>query len=286
MSPHADRVSVARLDDGRTVAYAEYGDPDGRPLLLLHGTPGSRVLGELFDAAARERGVRVVAPDRPGFGRSPAWPDRTLSDTEAFVSAVLDDAGLSTVAVVGFSGGGPHALALAATAPRLVDGVGVVAGAAPPSLREATPRAQRLLAWTARSAPPLLRALSWLQVRVAERASPSLVLGQYTDDPESVPAADADVVRRDFLAALRERRDGLVRELRLLADPWDFAPGSVDVPVHLWHGAADANAPVGAARRLADALPDPSVTVYDDAGHLGTLLRSRSDVVGRVPPTA
>ena len=284
MSPHADRV--ARLDDERTVAYAEYGDPSGRPLLALHGTPGSRVFGELFDDVARERGVRVIAPDRPGFGRSPAWSDRTLTDTETFVSAVLDDVGAPRASVVGFSGGGPHALALAATAPRLVETVAVVAGATPPSLRERTPRAQRMLAWTARSAPPVLRALSWIQVRIAARASPSLVLGQYTDDPESVPSTDADAVRRDFLAALRERRTGLVRELRLLAEPWEFAPGDVDVPVHLWHGARDANAPVTAARRLADELPDSSATFYDDADHLTTLLRSRSAVVERLAQTA
>jgi pimeloyl-ACP methyl ester carboxylesterase len=277
----------ARVDADRSVVYAEYGDPEGRPLLLFHGTPGSRALGELFDDVARRRGVRVVAPDRPGFGRSPAWPARSLTDTDEFVAPVLDDAGVDSAAAVGFSGGAAHALALAATAPDLVDGVDVVAAATPPSLREGTPLSQRLLARSARSAPWLLRALTWAQVRVAERASPSFVLAQYTDAEgrREVPDADADAVRRDFLAALSTRRDGLVRELRLLDDPWGFSPSAVSAPVRLWHGAADANAPAAAASRLAARLPDCETTVYDDADHLTALLRSREAVVDRHAPS-
>jgi pimeloyl-ACP methyl ester carboxylesterase len=274
---------VVRLDDERRVRYAAYGDPDGRPLLLLHGTPGSHVFGELFADAARRRGVRVLVPDRPGFGGSPAWPGRTLADTAEFVAAVLDDAGASSAAVVGFSGGGPHALALAATAPGLVDSVDVVSCVAPPTRRRETPRGQRLLARAARSVPTLLRALVRVQVGVARRAPASFVLAQYTDAAggDAVSEADAATLRRDYLAALRDRRDGLVRELRIVNEPWDVALGDVTAPVRLWHGAADANAPVDAARRLADDLPDCAVTVYDDADHLTALLHSRPAVLDR-----
>jgi pimeloyl-ACP methyl ester carboxylesterase len=278
-SRSAERVAV--LDGERAVAYATYGDPSGRPLLVLHGTPGSHVLGELFDDAARRHGVRVLAPDRPGYGQSPAWPSRALPDTAEFVAAVLDDADVRSADVVGFSGGAPHALALAATDPGLVDGVDVVAGAAPPALRRETPPTQRFLAWTARRVPALLGALTRAQVSVAERAPASFVLAQYTDAAgrRAVSDAEADVVRRDFLAALRHRRDGLACELRMLAEPWGFSLDDVAAPVRLWHGADDANAPVAAARRVADALPDCETTVYDDADHLTTLLRSRRAVL-------
>jgi len=129
--PPADRVPI---DDDRHVAYAEYGDPAGHPIVFLHGTPGSRRLGRLFDDAARREGVRILAPDRPGYGRSSPWPTRDLSDTGAFVAPVLDDAGVDRAGVVGFSGGAPHALAVAATHGDRVTAVDVVSGATPPSV--------------------------------------------------------------------------------------------------------------------------------------------------------
>ncbi|MFB6152239.1 MAG: alpha/beta fold hydrolase [Haloarculaceae archaeon] len=131
--------------DGRTVAYAEYGDPDGTPVLFFHGTPGSRVLGALYDEPARDRGVRVIAPDRPGYGRSSPWPDRTFADAPAFAVPVLDDAGVDRAGVVGFSGGGPHALALAATRGDRVTRVDLVASAAPPDCVEDADHLRTLL---------------------------------------------------------------------------------------------------------------------------------------------
>lgn len=290
----SDVVHDARLDDTgacsdeRVVSYAEYGDADGRPLLLCHGTPGSRVLGELFDDLARRHRVRVLAPDRPGFGRSPAWPNRSLTDTAAFVAAVFDDADVSSAGVVGFSGGAAHALALAATASHLVEGVDVIATPTPPALRDETPPVQRFLAWSARSAPSLLAALTRGQVALAERAPASVVLTQYTDveGRRAISADDADVIRRDYLAALRSRRGGLADELRMLDDPWAFPLDRVDAPVRLWHGAEDSNAPAAGAQRVADRLPDCEATTYDDADHLTTLLRSRRAVVERYAPSA
>lgn len=104
-------VSVA----GRSVAYAEYGAPAGRPVAVLHGTPGSSRLAGLFAPAAAEQGVRLLAVDRPGYGDSEPWPDRSLADIGSVVTSVLDDAGVDAAGLVGFSGGGPHALAVAAT---------------------------------------------------------------------------------------------------------------------------------------------------------------------------
>lgn len=138
------RLRTVDADRGR-VAYVEYGDPDGVPVLFFHGTPGSRVLGALYDEPARDRGVRVIAPDRPGYGRSSPWPDRTFADAPAFAVPVLDDAGVDRAGVVGFSGGGPHALALAATRGDRVTRVDLVASAAPPDCVEDADHLRTLL---------------------------------------------------------------------------------------------------------------------------------------------
>jgi pimeloyl-ACP methyl ester carboxylesterase len=97
-----------RLPDGRHLGYAEYGDPDGIPLLYFHGTPGSRLQARLFDAPAREVGVRMVAPERPGYGLSDVHPQRTLLDWVQDMEVLADRLHLERFAVMGVSGGGPH----------------------------------------------------------------------------------------------------------------------------------------------------------------------------------
>jgi hypothetical protein len=97
--PAEEGVGSVRVD-GRRLAYATYGDPDGRPVLVHHGSPGSRLVGQLLDGAARERGLRLVAPDRPGFGRSTHDPDRTIPDWPGDAAAVLDALGIERASVV------------------------------------------------------------------------------------------------------------------------------------------------------------------------------------------
>ncbi|SFS01855.1 Pimeloyl-ACP methyl ester carboxylesterase [Halomicrobium zhouii] len=275
-----DECSTVRTDEGRTIAYAEYGTPGGAPVVFFHGTPGSGVLGELFHSAARESDVRVLAIDRPGYGRSDGWSGRTLADTERFVLPVLDDAGVASAKVVGFSGGGPHALALAATSPERVEAVDLVSASPPPSLVEGTPRTVRVLEILANRVPWLLRGSVRAQAWLAARTSPALVVSQYTSNGGAdVPGPVAEVVRRDFVAAVAGRGEGLVTESRLLHGEWDVSPGDVDAPVRIWHGDADANVPLDSAHRLADALPNAELTILEDADHLNALLECRTDVL-------
>ncbi|ESP87192.1 alpha/beta fold hydrolase [Candidatus Halobonum tyrrellensis] len=271
------------MSGDRRVAYAEYGAPDGEPVILLHGTPGSRLLGALFDGDARRRGVRLLVPDRPGYGRSSPWPDRTLADAGTTVGAVLDDAGVRRAGVVGFSGGGPHALALAATRRDLVDGVDVVAGAVPPSLRSTRPLAVRLAETLAATTPRLLAGAARGGGRVAKRAPASFVVSQYTTPEGRAAVSDrvAELARREFVEAFAHTARGFVTETRLLAQEWTVDPADVDRRVRLWHGADDANVPVADARRLADRLPDGRLTVVDGADHLGALLRQVPELLGR-----
>jgi pimeloyl-ACP methyl ester carboxylesterase len=279
-----DTVSSPRsvhLPDGGRVAYAEYGDPEGVPVCFLHGTPGSRLLGGLLADRASETGVRLLAPDRPGYGRSDADPARTPADAGRVVAAVADEAGASRVGLVGFSGGGPRALAAAATRGDRVRRVDVVAGAVPPLLRSSPPPTLRLLETLCERVPSLAARLVGAQARLARRAPPSLVASQYTSVDGDLPDGVADLVARDFAAAFARHRRGFVAETRLLARPWEFSPADVAAPVGLWHGDEDANVPVAGARRLAARLPDADLTVLDGADHLRSLLRSRVPVLER-----
>ena len=266
--------------DGQAIAYAEYGDPTGQPVAVLHGTPGSRRFGGLFAPAAAEQDVRLLAVDRPGYGDSEAWPERSISDIGDLVVAVLDDAGVDRAGVVGFSGGGPHSLAVAATHPDRVTSVDVISGSTPPSVGE-TPLPQRLLAGLAAATPRLFGGLFGLQAWVADHLSPAVFLSQYTDrEIETFDDRVVDQLAAEFVAGVGGSRPGVATEFRLLGEPWGFDLAEIDRPVRFWHGKRDTNVPLAAVQELARRLPDGELRTVD-GDHLSTLLDCRSDVLAR-----
>ncbi|MFC4448098.1 alpha/beta fold hydrolase [Halorussus aquaticus] len=278
--PDGEQVATVALDDDRRLAYAEYGRADGAPVVFLHGTPGSRRLGELLDAAARERGIRILAPDRPGYGRSSPRPTRSVTDAGEFVGAVLDDADVPEAGLVAFSGGAPYALATAATRPERVGRVDVVAGATPPEVGGETPAVQRLLSGLATTTPLVLRGLLRGQAWLAGRLDPSFVVAQYTTgDAESVPDDAAAVVKTDFVEAFARHRRGAVTEFRHAATDWGIRFDDIEAEVRLWHGENDANVPIDGVRRLEERIPTAELRAFEDADHLGTLLRTVPDVL-------
>ncbi|RDZ47523.1 alpha/beta hydrolase [Haloferax sp. Atlit-19N] len=279
------------LDGGRRLAYAEYGDSDGIPVVFLHGAPGSRLLGALFDASAEERGIRVLAPDRPGYGRSSPRPTPEESGRPSqrpstpapaeFFDALLDDIGAQSAGLVAFSGGSRDALAVAAARPDRVRHVSVVAGAVPPAASEETPRTQRLLSWLATNAPALLSYLFRGQAWLAGRLDPSLVVAQYTADDATgaVPDGVAAVVRDDFAASVSRSRRGVLCDFRAAAAPWGIPFDDIEAGVSLWHGDADTNVPIAGARRLEPEVPGARLREVRGADHLRTLLRSAPGVL-------
>jgi pimeloyl-ACP methyl ester carboxylesterase len=277
---------AARLDqavhlaDGRVLGYAEYGPAAGPPLFLFHGLPGSRLaIPELWPTEPTT--VRVIAPDRPGMGTSTFQPGRRLTDWAADVRQLADALGIKRFLVAGFSGGGPHALAVAHGLPDRVIAAGCIAGAAPIStrdtrkaLRHANP-ANRLILALARKAPTLLWPLIAQHAHSMKR-HPVKVLDN-TARARSLPEADrlalADPhLRAQIIAtaaeAFRQGARGTVHEAHICARPWGFNPATIQRPVHIWHGDQDTNAPVAMAQHLAEQIPSSSVTIYPGEGHL------------------
>ena len=130
--PGADRTSrVLRLGDGRRIGYAEFGDPQGSTVLAFHGTPGSRLMFALTDEAARARGLRIIAPERPGYGLSDFHHRTSLAQTAEDMTAFADALGLERFAMIGVSGGGPFAIAAAAAMPERTVLLGVISPVGP-----------------------------------------------------------------------------------------------------------------------------------------------------------
>jgi pimeloyl-ACP methyl ester carboxylesterase len=287
MLTRATRVDrTVRLADGRVLGYAEYGSADGPPLFLFHGLPGSRLAApEMWPGepgTVQEPGrVRVIAPDRPGMGESSFQPGRRLTGWADDVRQLADSLEIQRFLAAGFSGGGPHALAVAHGLPERVIAVGSIAGAgmigardAREALRHANPT-NRLIFALARRAPRLLWPLM-AQHASAVRRQPGKVIDSAARDrrlPESDRQAMTDPGLRERMMAaaseaFRQGVRGAVHEAHICAKPWGFDPAAIQPPVYLWHGDQDTNVPVAMAQHLADRIPDNSLTIYPGEGHL------------------
>src|SRR6266576_916044 len=127
----APGTQTVAATDGRSLTIAEWGDPRGFPVFLLHGTPGSRFAGQDDESAYANVGARVITYDRPGYGGSNRLRGRRVVDSVADVSAIADSLRIERFAVSGGSWGGPHSLAVAARLPERVTRAACIAGPAP-----------------------------------------------------------------------------------------------------------------------------------------------------------
>jgi pimeloyl-ACP methyl ester carboxylesterase len=296
--------------DGRRLACEVWGDPKGAAVFLLHGTPGSRRGPRPRPHELALMGIRLIAYDRPGYGLSDRDAGRQVADAAADVAAVADALGIDRFAVVGRSGGGPHALACAALlpgrvtaaaalvslAPRFADGLDWFAGMGEHNVREFT------TAWRASDAEDRAEGSALLARRLA-RFTDSLTGAQFIRGVihAQVPDVDREIladpgIRRllaeNFRQAAVSRRNvaviggcgtagcggtrpvlvGWLDDLMALSSDWGFRPDDIRVPVLLWHGEVDTLVPVDHSRWLGAHIPGATLVVQPGAAHFGALV--------------
>jgi pimeloyl-ACP methyl ester carboxylesterase len=272
---------VVHAADGRRLSTQMYGDPDGKPVFLLHGTPGSRLGPHPRSAVLHRLGIRLISFDRPGYGESDRLEGRRVADAAADVRAIADAYGLRKFAIVGRSGGGPHALACAALlperttkaavlvslAPRGADGLDWLGGMARSNVME----------YTAASNGYAGIAAHTKQVADAIRADPTSLIAKLQaelPDPDKRVVADRGIRSKlveAYAEAMRTSDYGWIDDTLAFSLPWGFDPVTVTVPVLLWHGANDVFSPASHARWLAGRIPNATVIVQAGAAHFGAL---------------
>jgi pimeloyl-ACP methyl ester carboxylesterase len=276
---------IVRLPDGRRLAFADYGPRDGVPCIVLSGMPGSRLAPAWAfptDLLA-ERGVRLLGVDRPGYGRSDPNPRMTALGVADDVGVLCEVVGLDRVAVLGISVGAPFALACAIRFPQRVGSLLLISPMGPwelPETRTGMSRRNRRYFTLARRAPALSRAACWLWAKMAlvglrgdrDRLVRRLSKALPPTDREVLAEVAADPQRwtrfvDDSIEAFRQGGVGVRADLAVASRPWGFQLRDVNVPTYLWHGAADEDVPIGAARRLAQTIPTCQAT-FTDEGHL------------------
>jgi pimeloyl-ACP methyl ester carboxylesterase len=269
---------IVRLPDGRRMGVATHGDPDGRVVVLNHGTPASRLGHEFTDAPARARGLRVVCPDRPGIGRSDPRPLRTLAGWADDVIALADVLGVDRFAVLGYSGGGPYALAAAAGAPDRVTAVGLMAGAGPldrPGALQGMGKTDLQLLDLVQKRPWAARALLRV-LHTGARVSPSFALRSFKREVSPVDQRVLDeqgpAIMAFFVEAFRQGPQGVVDDYLLSARPWGFVLEEVRVPVQVWQGDDDLMVPMHQAEDMAARLPNATLHRLPGVGHVSIQL--------------
>ena len=266
----ADRI--VRLLDGRSMSYAQYGSPDGFPIVNAHGGLACRLDVAAADAIATAAGVRLISPDRPGVGRSDPRPGRTIDDWARDVAWLLDLIDVDRFAVMGWSMGGQYAAAVGHVLPHRVTRVAIIAGALPltePGVFDELPAMDRILTRASARAPWL--AAQWFRVMgFAAGAAPTLY-GRLA--ARELGAADSAVIRGEGFAtfarmsreALRQPA-GAVEEYRAWVRPWGFTPEELTVPVDVWAGTRDELVNQSWSHRLASRIPNATLNIRD-GGH-------------------
>ena len=279
-----------QFDDGAVIAFEEYGDPSGTPVIFCHGWPSSRTMAQLADQSARSLGVRIISPDRPGISGSSIQVDRKLSDWPSVVERLVDDFEIGEFRILAISGGAPYAYATAVALPERVRAIAVVGGVIPfaelKDFKGLLPLYRWMLAFY-RIRPPLLRrffclAQPFLSLRPPIRLRPLLLkmlLLRACDAASLRDDAAFEAIFESQRRAWRGSVEGVLIDARIYAEPWGFAIEDVRVPVRLWHGTEDRAFAVGLAEEIANRFPNCKSRFVQDEGHYSLPIRHMREIL-------
>ena len=284
------------MRDGRELEVSTGGDPDGLPLVFHTGTPSAPAPSAWLDGVVAGAGLRLITWARPGYGASERQPGRTVADVVTDTTDVLDALGVDRFVTLGWSGGGPHALACGALLPERCRAVASLAGVAPYDAAG--------LDWTAGMGPENVdefgRAASgsdalaeFLAPMAGEMASitPAQVsssLGGLVPDIDRAHLTGeyAEWVAATFRRAFAAGYHGILDDDLAFVAPWGFDVADVAVPVSVWQGGADLMVPFAHGQWLAEHLPGARAHLLDDEGHLSIVVGRLGDVLAELAGAA
>jgi pimeloyl-ACP methyl ester carboxylesterase len=263
--------------NGRRVTFDWWGDPDGFPVFLLHGTPGSRSGPRPRTSVLYRLGIKLICYDRPGYGGSSRQEGRSVADAAWDVLAIASKLRLQEFGVVGRSGGGPHALACAALLDSMVTSTAVLVSLAPHNADG--------LEWhngmTASNVAEYQLADSDVEAVKADlteradqiRADPESLL-RFLDDELTAPDArvvtDVAILEQlhdTYREAVRAGAYGWIDDVLAFRRPWGFDLRKIASPVLLWHGDEDVFSPPAHTHWLADRIPQAKLHIQRGAAH-------------------
>jgi pimeloyl-ACP methyl ester carboxylesterase len=286
MTPLRDAIFLR--GNGERVAFSEYGDAGGEPVIFCHGWPSSRTMAELTHDAALELGVRIISPDRPGIADSSFVSDRRLLDWPPLLRELMEFLQIRRFRMLAISGGAPYAYATARAMPDSVAAIAVVSGA--PDIAGLSDRSgllalYRLMLSAYRTWPHFSRwsfrlARPFLSLRPPRRTRPFLLKLLQTCDAGALQDEKAfEACFESQRRAWQASAEGVLVDAEIYAQPWGFSLNELRVPVRLWHGNADRSFSAAVARQMASQIPDCVTHFIDDAGHYSTPIRHMREII-------
>lgn len=287
MNTNDEKVKYFQRADGSKLAYAEYGDPAGKPVLYFHGSPGSRLEGAMFSDLFKRKGLRMIAPDRPGMGRSDfpykhSWLEHTMD-----VIALAEHLGIKKFSVIGYSGGGTVAQACAYAFPNRVTQAILMGSWAPVSEDEALfnelAPLDRFFYRLGNTIPALFNipyAFFPFAVRyMSVKRFLNLLKSSMSDadmealEDEAFAKLLFDDVRESFTQGVK----GPGYDALILCQDWGFKIEEIEAPVHIIHGTEDKAAPYAFAKYMYEKMPNANLYTYPGDGHFA--IRNRLEEV-------
>lgn len=266
-----DRIT---LHDGRSLAFKEVGDPGGIPVIHFHGAPSCRKALDFLHEEFAERGLRVISPDRPGYGRSSPLPGRSLDDWPTDVAELADALDIDQFATLGLSSGGPYALVTCARLGERVRTGVVVAGAGDPGIPgtvSGLPEIERQLM----ELPDKETAVEWCVDRFGKDGSRF-----FDHEPFKWAEPDVEFLEDETLSvyfeevteeSFRQGVIGFAHDMNVQGQPWPFELADIDVPVRVLHGEKDEVVPVSHSRNTVDGIPRAKLVLLSNHGHASPL---------------
>jgi pimeloyl-ACP methyl ester carboxylesterase len=273
-----DEPLAVSTPDGRTLTVREGGVPDGVPVLVHHGTPGSSLLYAPHVRDAEARGIRLLSYDRPGYGGSTRNEGRSAADCAADVTAICDALGVERLCTWGVSGGGPHVLATAALLPDRIAAAAALASVAPYGVdgldfTEGMGEMNVESFEASRGSEEAHRAQHEIELAGLLETTPGQLLEAWASilgpaDREVLTGELAEWALEQINAGIRPSSDGWFDDDVVFVKPWGFDVASIRVPVLVWQGEQDKFVPFGHGRWLAANIPGAEARLTPEDGHL------------------
>jgi pimeloyl-ACP methyl ester carboxylesterase len=271
------------VSGGHRLAVESVGDPEGKPVFLLHGTPGGRHGPRPRSIVLYRLGIRLISYDRPGYPDSDRDPGRIVASAAENVRVIADYFGIDRFSVVGRSGGGPHALACAALLPDRVISAAALCSPAPYDAED--------LDWTAGMTESnvqaygyantrqydALRAMLEEQAQRVSKGSEGLLSALWSEMGNHDKEVVGDIALRRIIADIHVEAlsnnciDGWVDDVIALGSPWGFEPAKITVPVKLWGGQEDVFSPISHMYWLAERINGAEAEREYGKAHFGAV---------------
>lgn len=277
MAQNNHNTKYIELNDGRDLCYTVYGDPFGTPFFFFHGFPGSRLDILLFngDAIAKQKGVKLIAVDRPGYGDSEFQKERTLLDWPKDIAELADTLKIDKFSILGYSGGGPYALACAYQIPERLNKVCVISGMVPKSTTKAKNGSSMFIP----KMPPYLQNIILKGMKKMLVDKPERLIQNMN---KSLPEPDKKILENETVKiafintwseSLKTDHKGAKHDAKIYKKDWGFDISKIKKEVYFYHGEEDLNILSVSAKHLANELQNCNSEFYSKEGHISLIYK-------------